>query len=90
MGNEAPFLNKGSNIKAKACDPVSAYGGIIAANRPLDSALIEAIGDLFLEVIIAPAADKKAVELLAKKKKFLNDLVRHIGEPVIRHVKSKA
>jgi len=53
--------------KALACDPVSAYGGILAANRPLDAALIEAIGKLFLEVIIAPAVTPEAKALLAKK-----------------------
>jgi len=54
--------------KALACDPVSAYGGIIATNRTLDAATVEAIDKLFLEVIIAPDADKKALELLEKKK----------------------
>jgi phosphoribosylaminoimidazolecarboxamide formyltransferase/IMP cyclohydrolase len=53
--------------KALACDPVSAYGGILAANRPLDAALIEAIGKLFLEVIIAPAVTPEAQALLGKK-----------------------
>jgi phosphoribosylaminoimidazolecarboxamide formyltransferase/IMP cyclohydrolase len=54
--------------KALACDPVSAYGGIIAANRKLDAATVEAIGPLFLEVIIAPDADADALALLGKKK----------------------
>lgn len=54
--------------KALACDPVSAYGGILALNRPLDVALVEALGALFLEVIIAPDASPEAKELLAKKK----------------------
>jgi phosphoribosylaminoimidazolecarboxamide formyltransferase/IMP cyclohydrolase len=55
-------------VKALACDPVSAYGGIIAANRPLDASLVEAIGTLFAEVIIAPGADEAARALLAQKK----------------------
>jgi phosphoribosylaminoimidazolecarboxamide formyltransferase / IMP cyclohydrolase len=53
--------------KALACDPVSAFGGIIAVNRPLDAAMVEAIGKLFLEVIIAPDVTAEAKTLLAKK-----------------------
>jgi len=53
--------------KALACDPVSAFGGIIAVNRPLDAATVEAIGKLFLEVIIAPEVTDEAKALLAKK-----------------------
>ncbi|OYW13814.1 MAG: bifunctional phosphoribosylaminoimidazolecarboxamide formyltransferase/IMP cyclohydrolase, partial [Rhodospirillales bacterium 12-54-5] len=40
--------------KALACDPISAFGGILATNRTVDAALVDAIGTLFLEVIIAP------------------------------------
>ncbi|HVA14988.1 MAG TPA: bifunctional phosphoribosylaminoimidazolecarboxamide formyltransferase/IMP cyclohydrolase [Stellaceae bacterium] len=54
-------------LKALACDPVSAFGGIVAVNRPLDAATVEAIGKLFLEVIIAPAVTPEAQALLAKK-----------------------
>jgi phosphoribosylaminoimidazolecarboxamide formyltransferase/IMP cyclohydrolase len=53
--------------RALACDPVSAFGGIIAANRPLDGDLARTIGKLFVEVIIAPAADQEARALLAAK-----------------------
>ena len=53
--------------KALACDPVSAFGGIVAVNRPLDAATVEAIGKLFLEVIIAPEVTDAAKALLAKK-----------------------
>ena len=53
--------------RALACDPVSAYGGIIAVNRPLDAGLVAAIGKLFVEVIIAPAVMLLARELLAAK-----------------------
>jgi phosphoribosylaminoimidazolecarboxamide formyltransferase/IMP cyclohydrolase len=53
--------------RALACDPVSAYGGIIAVNRPLDAATVEAIGKLFVEVIIAPAVTAEARGLLAAK-----------------------
>jgi phosphoribosylaminoimidazolecarboxamide formyltransferase/IMP cyclohydrolase len=54
--------------RALACDPVSAFGGIIAANRPLDAATAEKIAGIFTEVIIAPDADDAAKAILARKK----------------------
>ena len=54
--------------KALACDPVSAFGGIIALNRPLDAATAAVITELFTEVIVAPAADAEAVEIVSRKK----------------------
>ena len=54
--------------RALACDPVSAFGGIIACNRPLDAATATAIAALFSEVIIAPAIDDAARAVLAAKK----------------------
>jgi phosphoribosylaminoimidazolecarboxamide formyltransferase/IMP cyclohydrolase len=54
--------------KALACDPVSAFGGIIAVNRPVDRALAEAMGELFAEVVIAPEVDAGAREVFAAKK----------------------
>ena len=54
--------------KALLCDPVSAFGGIIAMNRPLDAATAEAISGIFTEVIIAPDADEAARAIIAKKK----------------------
>jgi phosphoribosylaminoimidazolecarboxamide formyltransferase / IMP cyclohydrolase len=53
--------------KALACDPVSAYGGIVALNRPLDAATAEQITQLFTEVVIAPDAEADARALLAAK-----------------------
>lgn len=53
---------------ALACDPVSAFGGIIAINRTLDGAAAEAMSAIFSEVIIAPDADEDARRILAKKK----------------------
>jgi len=53
--------------KALACDPVSAYGGIVAVNRPLDGATAELVGKLFAEVVIAPEIDAAAREALKKK-----------------------
>ena len=54
--------------KALACDPVSAFGGIIALSEPLDAATAAVITELFTEVIIAPYADEKAMEIVARKK----------------------
>ncbi|MEC7210216.1 MAG: bifunctional phosphoribosylaminoimidazolecarboxamide formyltransferase/IMP cyclohydrolase, partial [Pseudomonadota bacterium] len=54
--------------KALACDPVSAFGGIIAMNRPLDATTAKAITELFTEVIIAPGADDAARDIIAAKK----------------------
>ncbi len=54
--------------KALACDPVSAFGGIIALNRALDAATAEDIAKLFAEVIIAPDIDADARAILATKK----------------------
>ena len=53
--------------KALACDPVSAFGGIIAVNRPLDAATAEAVAKLFAEVVIAPEVEPEARDLLARK-----------------------
>jgi phosphoribosylaminoimidazolecarboxamide formyltransferase/IMP cyclohydrolase len=54
--------------KALACDPVSAFGGILAVNQTLDGATAEEMAKLFLEVIIAPAVDDDARVILASKK----------------------
>jgi phosphoribosylaminoimidazolecarboxamide formyltransferase / IMP cyclohydrolase len=53
--------------KALACDPVSAYGGVVALNHSLDAAAAEAIGRLFIEVVIAPDVTKEAAAILARK-----------------------
>src|SRR5207302_3369808 len=54
--------------KALRCDPVSAFGGIVALNRPLDAATAEAIAPLFVEVVIAPEAEPAAREILARRR----------------------
>ena len=54
--------------KAHACDPVSAFGGVIATNRPVSVAMAEQVADVFTEVVVAPGYDDGAVALLAKKK----------------------
>jgi phosphoribosylaminoimidazolecarboxamide formyltransferase / IMP cyclohydrolase len=53
--------------RALACDPVSAFGGIVAVNRPLDAATAAAIAEIFVEVVIAPEAEPAACDALAKK-----------------------
>jgi phosphoribosylaminoimidazolecarboxamide formyltransferase / IMP cyclohydrolase len=53
---------------ALRCDPVSAFGGIVAANMPLDGAAATEIAKIFTEVVIAPDADAEALEIFAGKK----------------------
>ncbi|MEV6208337.1 bifunctional phosphoribosylaminoimidazolecarboxamide formyltransferase/IMP cyclohydrolase [Kitasatospora sp. NPDC051914] len=54
--------------KAHACDPVSAYGGVIAVNRPVSVELAEQIAPIFTEVVVAPGYEDGALEVLTKKK----------------------
>ncbi len=54
--------------RALLCDPVSAYGGIVAVNRPLDAATAAPIDELFAEVVIAPAFDADALQILTRRK----------------------
>ncbi len=53
--------------KALACDPTSAYGGVIAFNEPIDSALADRLSQNFIEVLIAPAYAEDAMEILTRK-----------------------
>jgi phosphoribosylaminoimidazolecarboxamide formyltransferase/IMP cyclohydrolase len=54
--------------KAHACDPVSAFGGVIATNVPVSVAMAEQVAEVFTEVIVAPAYDEGAVAVLQGKK----------------------
>ncbi len=54
--------------KARACDPMSAFGGVVAVNQTVDAATAAEIAEVFTEVIIAPAFEPAALELFAKKK----------------------
>ncbi len=54
--------------KAHACDPVSAFGGVIATNVPVSVEMAEQVAEVFTEVVVAPAYDDGAVEVLARKK----------------------
>ena len=53
---------------ALACDPVSAFGGIIAFNRPIDESAAKAVVELFSEVVVAPDANDQAQKIFSKKK----------------------
>jgi phosphoribosylaminoimidazolecarboxamide formyltransferase/IMP cyclohydrolase len=53
--------------RAHECDPVSAFGGVVAANRKVDMAMAEPLSKIFTEVLIAPDFDADALELLMKK-----------------------
>lgn len=70
-----------AHAAALACDSVSAFGGIIAVNRPLDGATAEAITSLFTEVVIAPAADDDARAVFATKKNLRLLLTGALPDP---------
>jgi phosphoribosylaminoimidazolecarboxamide formyltransferase/IMP cyclohydrolase len=53
--------------RAHACDPVSAFGGVIATNVPVSLAMAEQVAEIFTEVVLAPGYEDGAVELLARK-----------------------
>ena len=57
-----------AHARAHACDPVSAFGGVIAANRPVSVAMAEQVAEVFTEVIAAPGYEDGAVEVLTRKK----------------------
>ncbi|MFI0357709.1 bifunctional phosphoribosylaminoimidazolecarboxamide formyltransferase/IMP cyclohydrolase [Actinomadura sp. 9N407] len=57
-----------AHAKAHACDPVSAYGGVIAVNRPVTAAMAGQVADVFTEVLVAPAFEAEALEILTRKK----------------------
>jgi len=57
-----------AHAKAHACDPVSAFGGVIATNRTLTAAAAEQIAPIFTEVVLAPDFEPEAVEILSRKK----------------------
>ena len=54
--------------RAHACDPVSAFGGIVAVNRPVPVELAEAVNEVFTEVVVAPGFSTGALEVLQQKK----------------------
>jgi phosphoribosylaminoimidazolecarboxamide formyltransferase/IMP cyclohydrolase len=56
-----------ASLKALACDPLSAYGGVIAFNRPVGVALAEKLHENFVEVLSAPGFERRALEVLTQK-----------------------
>jgi len=77
--------------RAFACDPLSAFGGVIALNRRVDRVLAEAVVEQFVEVLFAPGYDEDALEVLASKPntRLLDDRERrtpNLLEPHLRQV----
>jgi phosphoribosylaminoimidazolecarboxamide formyltransferase/IMP cyclohydrolase len=69
---------------ALIADPVSAYGGILVANRPIDKACAEEINKLFFEVILAPGYGVDALELLKSKKNRIILKVKELKLPAVQ------
>ncbi|OZG59974.1 bifunctional phosphoribosylaminoimidazolecarboxamide formyltransferase/inosine monophosphate cyclohydrolase [Bifidobacterium lemurum] len=74
--------------KAHACDPVSAYGGVVACNTTVTLDMAESVRPIFTEVIVAPAYEPEALELLQTKKKNLRIL--KVAEPPKGHEQIRA
>ena len=68
-------------LRALRCDPVSAFGGVVALNRPLDGATAAEMVKIFTEAIIAPAADDEALAILAAKKNLRLLLTGALPDP---------
>jgi phosphoribosylaminoimidazolecarboxamide formyltransferase / IMP cyclohydrolase len=68
-------------LRARECDPVSAFGGIVALNRPVDAAAAKELTDLFLECVIAPGYDEAARAALGAKKNLRLLEAPRLGEP---------
>jgi len=78
-------------LSAYKSDPISAFGGIIAINKPLDQITAENIlKNQFIEIIITPAIDNKALRIIQKKKQIriliINDLETKNNEPHLKHI----
>ena len=54
-------------VHAHECDPISAFGGVVAANRRISRAMAEKLSEIFTEVVIAPGYEEGAIEILSKK-----------------------
>ena len=66
-----------AHAAAHACDPVSAFGGVIAANRPVTAAMATQVAPVFTEVVVAPAFEDEALEILTAKKNIRLLVVPH-------------
>ncbi len=76
-------------LKALACDPVSAFGGIVALNRTLDAGAARAITDIFTEVIVAPDATEEAIAIVGAKKNLRLLLAGGLPDPRARGLTAK-
>ncbi|AWB83659.1 bifunctional phosphoribosylaminoimidazolecarboxamide formyltransferase/IMP cyclohydrolase [Corynebacterium liangguodongii] len=73
--------------KAHACDPVSAYGGVIAVNREVTVELAESIKPIFTEVVIAPSYEAEALEILQEKKNLrILEVEPEFGEEEVKQI----
>jgi phosphoribosylaminoimidazolecarboxamide formyltransferase/IMP cyclohydrolase len=83
--NPCGVATRGSLIdawkEALACDSVSAFGGIVATNQPLDEETAEAITAIFTEVVVAPDADEAAKAIFARKKNLRLLLTGELPDP---------
>ncbi len=75
--------------KALACNSTSAFGGIVALNRPLDAEAAKAITEIFTEVIIAPDASEEAIQIVAAKKNLRLLLAGGLPDPRAKGVTAK-
>jgi len=75
--------------RALACDPVSAYGGVIALNRPVTKALAERLHENFIEVLVAPEFEEGALDVLTRKEsiRILHNTEQREPEPRERDIK---
>ncbi|MAT07363.1 MAG: bifunctional phosphoribosylaminoimidazolecarboxamide formyltransferase/inosine monophosphate cyclohydrolase [Acidimicrobiaceae bacterium] len=68
IGSDADDPIADAYVKANACDPVSAFGGIVAVNRTVTQAMAEPLSSVFTEVVVAPGYDDEALQTLLAKK----------------------
>ena len=73
--------------KAHECDPLSAFGGVIAVNREVTAAMAETVKDIFTEVVVAPSYEPAAVEILSAKK---NIRLLVVAPPIRRGVETRS
>jgi phosphoribosylaminoimidazolecarboxamide formyltransferase/IMP cyclohydrolase len=88
--NNACGLSSRANLTeawhaALAGDPVSAFGGVIISNRPIDLATAEAMHQIFFEIVIAPAYSDEALEVLVQKKNRIILILNNFEEPKMQY-----
>jgi len=94
--NPCGFALKGSllesYIEALKCDPISAYGGVVAVNGTVDAILANEINKTYIEVLVAPKITEEAVKVFEAKKRIKlfelgNELLPHIADPIdFKHI----